>query len=232
MKRIFPGARVMIRPSIWLFAVTGAAMLLIACNDPKTESQSYEHRLVVNPAGVQHHYFEGTRQPALDPNNPVPDVNRALRFLGLPPLASQPTETRNRHMAWDSYGEGRLTVDKGPCKRGQGTCIQKVVVAPSRRDMMRNQAEGRANQRFITADEFGREWPFTVSFGIVSCRGAGEVYFTTEDRTTYTANGLARSARPNDPHVSAIWKDAPPSTPGGGKVSLHRVTQTGLGLCR
>ena len=218
----------MVRPSMWLSAVIFAGVLLTGCSDSKT---NYEHRLVVNAAGVQHLYFEG-RQPALDPSNPVPDVNRALHYLGLPSVTSGPTETRRGHMTWHDYGEGRMTVYEGSCARGRGTCVQKIMVTPSRRDMMRNQAEGRANQQFITGDEFGREWPFTVAFGRVSCHGPGEVYFTTEDRTIYTVNGLARSARPNDPHVTAIWKDAPAGTPGGGKVSLHRVVQIGLALCR
>jgi hypothetical protein len=227
--RIFSEAEIMSRAWVWLFAIAATGVMLPACSDSNT---NFEHRLVVNPAGVQHHYFEGKRQPTLDLSNPVPDVNRALLFLRLPMVHSVPTETRIRHMTWDSYGEGRMTADIGSCTRGRGTCIQKVMVTPSRRDMMRNQAEGRANQRFITADELGREWPFTVSFGIVSCHGAGEVYFTAEDRTRYTANGLAMSARPNDPHVRAIWKDAPTGTPGGGKVDISRVVQTGLALCR
>jgi len=219
----------MVRPSMWLSAVIFAGVLLTGCSDSKT---NYEHRLSANMNGVQHHYFEGTRQPTLDSSNPVPDVNRALLFLGLPVVTSGPTETRARHMAWDSYGEGSMTVHQGPCKQGGGTCIQRVVVIPSSRDIARNLAESRRNQRFIAEDEFGREWPFTVPYGRVSCHGVGEVYFIAGDRTSYTANGLAMSARPNDPHVRAIWKDAPAGTPGGGKVSMHRVIQTGLELCR
>ena len=214
-------------PAIWLSTVTISVVFLAGCSDPS----DWEHHLVVNPAGVQHHYFEG-RQPLLDSSNPIPDVNRALQFLGLPSVSSRPTETRTRHMTWDGYEDGRMTVHQGPCERGRGTCIQRIVVVPSGRDIAHNLAESSRNQQFISEDEFGREWPFTVSFGRVSCRGAGEVYFTTEDRTIYTVNGLARSARPNDPHVTAIWKDAPGGTPGGGKVSLHRVIQTGLALCR
>ncbi len=198
---------------------------------PTSSATSYEHRLVVNPAGVKHHYFEG-HQPALDWNNPVPDVNHALQFLGLPPVTSRPTETRRGHMTWDGYGEGRMTVYEIPCTHRAGSCIQKVMVTPSRRDMMRNQAEGRANQQFISEDEFGREWPFTVPFGIVSCRGISEVYFIADDRTSYPANGKAMSAQPDGPDIRTIWRDVSPGAGATGKVSMHPVIQTGLALCR
>ena len=196
-----------------------------------TSAASYEHRLVVNPAGVQHHYFEG-RQPPLDWNDPVPDVNRALQFLDLHPVSSRPTETRRGHMTWHEYGEGRLTVYEVSCTHRAGSCIQKVMVTPSRRDMMRNQAEGRANQQFISEDEIGREWPFTVPFGIVSCRGISEVYFIADDRTSYPANGKAMSAQPDGPDIRTIWRDVSPGAGATGKVSMHPVIQTGLALCR
>ncbi len=218
----------MVRPWMWLSAVIFAGVLLTGCSDSKP---SYEHRLVVNPAGVQHHYFEG-RQPTLDSSNPVPDVNRALQFLRLPSVTSGPAETRRGHMTWDSYGEGRLTVYEGSCARGRGTCIQKVMVTPSRRDMMRNQAESRANQRFISEDELGREWPFTVPFGIVSCRGSSEVYFIAADRTSYPANGTAMSAQPDGADIRTIWRNSSPNPAVPGKVDMHPVIRAGLALCR
>jgi len=214
---------------MWLSAVIFAGVLLTGCSDSKT---NYEHRLVVNPAGVQHHYFEGTRQPTLDSSNPVPDVNRTLLFLGLPLVASRPTETRRGHMTWNSYGEGRMTVYESSCARGRGTCIQKVMVTPSRRDMMRNLAEGRANQQFISEDEFGREWPFAVPFGIVSCHGVSEVYFIADDRTTYPVNGKAISAQPEGPDIRTIWRDSSPNPAVPGKVDIHPVIRAGLALCR
>jgi hypothetical protein len=73
----------------------------------------------------------------------------------------------------------------------------------------------------------GSHWPLTVDSGFLSCRGAGEVFFTTLTGNTYAVNGLAESLSP-DPHIDHIWSD---SKGPGPKKYLGYLLDRGLALC-
>ena len=79
----------------------------------------------------------------------------------------------------------------------------------------------------MSQDDLGSDWPLTVDEGVVSCEGAGEVYFTAGG-TTYAVNGLA--LRNDDvPEVDAIWADDPDVK--GLKVNIGPIIDRGLQLC-
>jgi hypothetical protein len=93
----------------------------------------------------------------------------------------------------------------------------------------------------ISAGEYGKEWPFTVSSGRLACSGAGAVTFTAKGKT-YAVNGLAMSDHRNS-NIREIWKDdsesehakymlkqgRPDLVP---KVSISPIINRGLKLCK
>ena len=83
------------------------------------------------------------------------------------------------------------------------------------------------NEALMTRADYGKAWPLTVDEGIVSCEGAGEVYFEAEG-TTYAVNGLALG-RDNAPEIDRIW--APDPQIKGLKIDIGPIIDTGLELC-
>ncbi|MGH2788898.1 MAG: DUF2511 domain-containing protein [Actinomycetota bacterium] len=83
------------------------------------------------------------------------------------------------------------------------------------------------NEEEMSRSDLGGDWPLTVEEGVVSCEGAGEVYFTAEG-TKYAVNGLAQGAS-NGPDIDAIWADDPGG--GGLKINIGPIIDRGLELC-
>jgi hypothetical protein len=93
----------------------------------------------------------------------------------------------------------------------------------------------------ISADEYGKQWPFTVSRGQLACSGSGAVTFTANGKT-YAVNGLAKSDRRNS-NIEEIWKsdsdselakymlnkNRPDLVP---KISIGPIIDSGLKLCK
>ena len=84
-----------------------------------------------------------------------------------------------------------------------------------------------ANEARMSRAELGDDWPLTTEEGIVSCEGAGEVYFTTNG-THYAVNGLANGLD-NAPDIEAIWADDPKMK--GLKINIGPIIDRGLELC-
>lgn len=67
---------------------------------------------------------------------------------------------------------------------------------------------------FVSANDFGKDWPFTVSEGAISCTGDGTVdalvFRPTDDSPyageTFALNGLATSSYPDAAPIDPIWK--------------------------
>ncbi|HEX2296249.1 MAG TPA: DUF2511 domain-containing protein [Actinomycetota bacterium] len=83
------------------------------------------------------------------------------------------------------------------------------------------------NEALMTRADYGKDWPLTVDEGIVSCEGAGEVYFEAEG-TTYAVNGLALG-RYRGPQIDRIWAADPEIK--GLKIDIGPIIDTGLELC-
>jgi hypothetical protein len=86
---------------------------------------------------------------------------------------------------------------------------------------------------FITREQLGEAWPFTVESGLLACNDQQHVTFTAGG-VVYALNGTAKGAIDNGaPYqlIDTIWLDSPtPST--GPKVSLRSVLDIGLSLCK
>jgi len=65
-----------------------------------------------------------------------------------------------------------------------------------------------ANSQTISRSDFGEEWPLTVDRGVLSCEGAGSVYFTADDGSRYAVNGTAMTTG-DAQQIDAIWADDP-----------------------
>lgn len=90
----------------------------------------------------------------------------------------------------------------------------------------------RPNELFIRREDFGNDWPFTVSEGVLRCQmmlhPAGfdtGVTFTTRGKT-YAVNGVAKGTE-RFHSLEEIWR----TYPGGGYVNEERLIQVGLSLC-
>lgn len=108
--------------------------------------------------------------------------------------------------------------------------VEQAPVVVVQRTRAKNTAKSRRDQRFVTQSDFGAGWPFTVDYGRLSCRGAGEVYFIAPDRTSYPLNGLARAATASAPDVRDIWAGRD-SAPEGWNPDLSALIPAGLELC-
>lgn len=89
----------------------------------------------------------------------------------------------------------------------------------------------RSNQVRITKDEYGDDWPFTVSEGVLEGAGSGglgEVLFTA-DGVTYAVNGTAKQTG-KYVDIEKIWADDPALE--GLKKNIGPIVDRGLGLCK
>jgi hypothetical protein len=75
--------------------------------------------------------------------------------------------------------------------------------------------------------DFGKDWPLTVESGVLSCEGAGAVYFTTGG-LRYAVNGLARGIH-DAPDIDPIWAKDPSGTVP--KKNIGPLITRGLQLC-
>jgi len=89
-------------------------------------------------------------------------------------------------------------------------------------------------EQFISEQEFGNKWPFTIPSGTLSCLSNNingyEKQFVaiSYNGKTWAVNGSARGRDSYRP-LEEIWKDNP-DTPGA-KFSMGEVIQKGLKLC-
>lgn len=88
-------------------------------------------------------------------------------------------------------------------------------------------SETSRNPGLITRADFGADWPLTVDEGVLTCEGAGAVYFTGEG-TRYAVNGLARTQK-DAPDIDPIWADDP--SVEGLKKDIGPLIDRGLELC-
>ena len=80
--------------------------------------------------------------------------------------------------------------------------------------------------------DYGVEWPWIVSQGVLRCEFPYVVTFTTEEGITYSLNGPARERAEergwvND--LSPIWMDDP--TRPRTKIATRTLTEDGEAIC-
>jgi hypothetical protein len=79
----------------------------------------------------------------------------------------------------------------------------------------------------ISKQEMGKDYPFTVSEGDLTCRN--NLVLFTANGETYAVNGSARSSRRYKP-IDEIWAEH--ESIKGAKIDLSKVIEMGLELCR
>jgi hypothetical protein len=84
-----------------------------------------------------------------------------------------------------------------------------------------------SNIKRISKQELGKDYPFTVSEGDLSCRN--NLVLFTANGETYAVNGTARSSRRYKP-IDEIWAEH--ESIKGAKIDLSKVIEMGLELCR
>lgn len=85
----------------------------------------------------------------------------------------------------------------------------------------------------ITRKEYGEEWPFLVSKGVLECMPPGILTFKANNKT-YAVNNLASSRGYTD--IEEIWKDDPrkprmENSANITKIDLGAIISKGLELC-
>jgi hypothetical protein len=100
-----------------------------------------------------------------------------------------------------------------------------ILVALSLAVVACQSAEG--NSETVSRAGIGDQWPLTVDSGVLSCEGAGAVYFTA-DGTRYAVNGTAMTTEDAE-RITAIWADDP--TGLSLKRNIGPLIDRGLKLC-
>ena len=78
----------------------------------------------------------------------------------------------------------------------------------------------------ITSQEYGEDWPFTVSKGTLECKDDAVIFHANGSK--YAVNGTAQ--RLGALRINPIWKDNP-AIPGT-KISVGPLISRGLDLCK
>jgi hypothetical protein len=191
-----------------------------------------------NQYGVKFYSFNYLNLPPLEhikTNNSIVEINDILEYIG-EPLVKDESQYRlvgKKTLVWDDYEKGKLTVDLQDCNydsddKKSYTCIKRLSISPSNREKMFNQAMNSKSRKFISKEQYGDQWPFTVDFGILACRRGNAVIFRTEDHEVYALNGLAMDEYKD---VRPIWKDDPNFPFPNSKISLGNLIREGLELC-
>ena len=89
--------------------------------------------------------------------------------------------------------------------------------------------EASNNSARITQEQFGDDWPFTMSEVTVECMPYKAVVVRT-DHYTYALNGTAMDAGYDSIRYSSIWLDDP-EIGSGYKKSLGPLTEWAVGFC-
>jgi hypothetical protein len=100
--------------------------------------------------------------------------------------------------------------------------VTKMVAVPFERGLG-------TNEMSVNALMFGKDWPFTVTAGVLGCDGDREVVTFRNGGKTYALNGTAVGKRRYLP-VEAIWtrdRDIP-----GARKNIGPMIEKGLTLCR
>jgi hypothetical protein len=103
-----------------------------------------------------------------------------------------------------------------------------ILIAPCLAVVACQSTETEAKSQTVSRADFGEEWPLTVDSGVLSCEGAGSVYFTADDGRRYAVNGTAMTAG-DAQRIDAIWADDP--TGLSPKKNIGPLIDTGLKLC-
>ncbi|MFI8482986.1 DUF2511 domain-containing protein [Pseudomonas sp. NPDC078700] len=90
-----------------------------------------------------------------------------------------------------------------------------------------------AGMQLISAENYGKEWPFTVEEMHLMCLpGNAVVVSDPESGVMYPLNGIASSKARQlalEP-LAEVWRDNPENP--GAKVSVSRFIDEGLKLCK
>jgi hypothetical protein len=89
--------------------------------------------------------------------------------------------------------------------------------------------EGGSSGETVRAEDFGDDWPLTVSEGRLLCEPADAVVFVAPNGTRYAVNSMATTHR-RGIDIDPIWRDNPSPT-RGPKVNIGPLIDRGLELC-
>jgi hypothetical protein len=79
----------------------------------------------------------------------------------------------------------------------------------------------------VSADQYGVEWPLTVSEGTLRCESPRSVVFRDVDGNDWAVNGMASTHGYDE--IDPIWEDNPEA--GGPKMNIGPLLDDGLALC-
>jgi len=209
-------------------------------------------RKSVNQYGVRFYNFKRLKGP---PITLLPDragiadisqLNEILDSVGEPRIepgtSCSSAGRRDSPFVWENYLNGKLVLDTAECKYASHDkktypCIKRLYITPSKKEMMRNQARNSSSRVFVSREEYGDQWPFTVDFGIIACRRGNAVVFRTVGNKVYALNGIAiADKRYGD--VREIWgvNEKMKELLGGKarytpRIDLSPMIRLGLSLC-
>ena len=209
---------------------------------PSQSDYDFSYKKSSNQYGVTFYRFNEFNAPPIeltagsDRIKDIRQINQILEAVDERPISRSNTyeKTGRSLFVWENYGDGKLVIDIGECKRQAWIkrvtyqCIDDLQISPSPKQKMVNQAKNSKSRAFVSREQYGEDWPFTVDFGMISCRGINSVVFRTQDHRSYAVNGVAMSEKKYR-DLREILRDKP-DTPGY-KVSIGPIIREGLSLC-
>lgn len=94
-------------------------------------------------------------------------------------------------------------------------------------ELQSNEADDDPTVERISRDDFGADWPLTVSHGELRCEEPSAVVFTAPDGTEYGVNGMATTQ--GYAEIDPIWRRDPSGIVP--RMDIGPLIDRGLELC-
>lgn len=119
-----------------------------------------------------------------------------------------------------------------------GTCLLILfaisILSEKESDINDQKKQTSTADNFISSEEYGNDWPFTIPSGTLNCvsnnvQGYQKYYVSiSNDGNTWAVNGSARGKDTYRP-IEEIWRNNPDSP--GSKISANNIIKRGQALC-